>query len=57
MPMYTFVCLECGEKTNKILPYIERMNKNMSPICPKCGGETKYVLDFCGDIKMKFMGY
>lgn len=54
MPNYSFKCTKCGHKTEKVVPYEDRLNADYSPVCEKCGCPTKYVPDFApyGNIKI-----
>lgn len=38
MPIYEYVCLECGEKTD-VLATISEKEKGLKITCPKCGSK------------------
>ena len=39
MPIYEYVCQECGRKTE----VLQRLNERPLKICPHCGGKLKKV--------------
>jgi len=39
MPMYEFKCEECGEKFERLLPYLDAQNPQECPHCEKISGK------------------
>ena len=54
MPNYSFLCEKCNHKTEKVVPYGNRHDKDAAPKCELCGGPTRYVIDFApaGNIRI-----
>ncbi len=52
MPLYEYRCSECGYRFEKI----ESFNADHSPVCPKCGSDSKRLLSL-GSFVLKGSGW
>lgn len=47
---YEFICVNCGDKHDKLLHYKDIKNYIENNVCQKCGGDLEKKLEFGGAI-------